>query len=307
MTTAIAAQPTNPPIDPASGRVPAEPATPSTPLPPGIPFSRLIAVELRKMLDTRSGRWLLVIIGVVTLAVVTIIFFVAEPKDLTMSTFLAGTATPQALLLPLLGVLAVTSEWGQRTALVTFTLEPRRLRVLLAKLVGSLALGLIAIAFAFLAAAIGTGLGELLRDGAGGWALGAGLISGVVLSQLLGVAQGIGFGLLFGNTAVAIVSYLVLPTAWAIVGSLVTRLSTVALWLDLARASEPLVAGHMTGTSWAHLAAAAGLWVALPVVVGTWRVMRREVKYRPHPVASAPTRHRYAVTADVGGSVRPRR
>ena len=230
------------------------------------------------MLDTRSGRWLLVIIGLVTLAVVTIVFFVSKPQDLTMSTFLTGTATPQGLLLPLLGVLAVTSEWGQRTALVTFTLEPRRLRVLLAKLVGVLALGLIAIAFAFLVAAIGTGLGVLLRDGAGGWALGAGSIGGVVLSQLLGVTQGIGFGLLFGNTAVAIVSYLVLPMAWAIVGSLVTRLDTVAQWLDLSRSIEPLAAAEMTGTLWAHLATAAGLWVVLPLAVGTWRVMRREVK-----------------------------
>jgi len=250
--------------------------TSSTPPPLAIPFGRLVAVELRKMVDTRGRRWLLVVIGVVTLAVVTVVLFVAEPKDLTMSNFLAGTATPQALLLPLLGVLAVISEWGQRTALVTFTLEPRRLRVLLAKLVGSLGLGLIAIAFAI--AAVGTGLGELLRDGAGDWGLGTGTTAGVLLSQLLAVAQGVGFGLLFANTAVAIVSYVILPTAWAIAGSLVTRLDAVAQWLDLTRTDQSLVAGQMTGTLWAHLAAAAGLWVVLPIVVGTWRVLRREVK-----------------------------
>ncbi|WP_295696597.1 ABC transporter permease [Lapillicoccus sp.] len=271
-------QPTNPPLDPVSDRDLARTPAPSAPHPPGIPFARLIAVELRKMLDTRSGRWLLIAIGVVTIVVVGFVLFASRPQDLTLSTFVTGTATPQTLLLPLLGVLAVTSEWGQRNALVTFTLEPRRLRVMLAKLVGSMVLGTVAIAFAFLIATIGNGLGILLRNGDGSWALGAASIGGVVLSQLLWVAQGIGFGLLFGSTAVAIVSYLTLPTAWAIVGSMVTSLSTVSQWLDLSRAIEPLVAGQMSGISWAHLGVAAGLWVILPILVGSWRMMRREVK-----------------------------
>ncbi len=33
----------------------------------------------------------------------------------------------------MLGILTVTGEWSHRTALTTFTLEPRRSRVLLAK------------------------------------------------------------------------------------------------------------------------------------------------------------------------------
>jgi ABC-type transport system involved in multi-copper enzyme maturation permease subunit len=247
-------------------------------IPDGIAFLRLVRVELRKMVDTRAGRWLLIGIAVITLAVVVTVLFVSEPQDLTMGTFLAATTGPQTLLLPLLGVMAVTSEWGQRTALVTFTLEPRRLRVLLAKLVGSLVLGIIAIATAFAFAALATGLGELLRGGSGDWHISWPTVGGVILTQLLVVAQGVGFGLLFANTATAIVAYLVLPMAWSLAGAMVSSLTTVAAWLNLSQVTVPLVEDHMTGQHWAQLLTAATLWVLLPIAAGTWRLVRREVK-----------------------------
>src|SRR5699024_3618128 len=40
----------------------------------GIPFARLVQVELRKMLDTRAGRWLVIGVGVVVAAALTILF-----------------------------------------------------------------------------------------------------------------------------------------------------------------------------------------------------------------------------------------
>ena len=33
---------------------------------PGIPFTRLVKVELRKMFDTRAGRWLMISIAVLS-------------------------------------------------------------------------------------------------------------------------------------------------------------------------------------------------------------------------------------------------
>jgi ABC-type transport system involved in multi-copper enzyme maturation permease subunit len=259
-------------------RTPLPTADPPVDIPDAIPFLRLVRVELRKMVDTRAGRWLLIGIGVITLAVVGTVLFVTEPRDLTMANFLTATTVPQALLLPLLGVMAVTSEWGQRTALVTFTLEPRRLRVLLAKLVGSLVLGVIAVAAAFAFAALANGLGELFRDGSGDWQLSWPIVGGIILSQLLVVAQGIGFGLLFANTAMAIVAYLVLPMAWGIVGAMVSSLATVGAWLNFNQTNVPLIEGEMTGQHWAQLLTATALWVFLPIAAGTWRLVRREVK-----------------------------
>ena len=37
---------------------------------PGVPMSRLVKVELRKLMDTRAGKWLLITIGLITLAAV---------------------------------------------------------------------------------------------------------------------------------------------------------------------------------------------------------------------------------------------
>ena len=44
---------------------------------------------------------------------------------------------PVDMILPAIGILAMTSEWTQRTALTTFTLSPRRIPVLFAKLLAA--------------------------------------------------------------------------------------------------------------------------------------------------------------------------
>ena len=69
---------------------------------------------------------------------------------------MAATNGPQGLLLPVLGILLVTSEWSQRTALVSFTLMPVRGRVLLAKVLASLLAGLAAIALTVVVAVLAT-------------------------------------------------------------------------------------------------------------------------------------------------------
>ena len=42
-----------------------------------VPFSRLLKVELRKLVDTRAGFWLLAAIGIITVAVIAVFLFVA--------------------------------------------------------------------------------------------------------------------------------------------------------------------------------------------------------------------------------------
>ena len=104
-----------------------------------VPFSRLVSVELRKMFDTRAGRWLLISIAAFTALVLIIQLWVvlAQDQTVTFEDFAAGANIPMNILLPVLGVMSVTSEWSQRTAMVTFTLEPSRTRFLAAKFVGT--------------------------------------------------------------------------------------------------------------------------------------------------------------------------
>src|SRR6202000_540887 len=111
--------------------------------------------ELRKLTDTRASRWLLIAIAAATPVVVAVMLAVAAPRDLTYTRFADYTQTPQKFLLPALAILVVTSEWSQRTVLVTFTLVPDRGRVLRAKFAATLGLGLALIVLAFAAGPAG--------------------------------------------------------------------------------------------------------------------------------------------------------
>ena len=181
-------------------------------------------VELRKLVSTRAGFWLLAAIGIITVAVIVVFLFVADADQLTFINFVGATATPQSLLLPVLGILAVTAEWSQRTGLVTFTLEPSRARVAVAKLVAVVLVGLLAVVVALGVAALGNVAGMVLMDGAGTWNMGVPNVRDFFLLQLLGVVQGFAFGMLLMNAAAAIVLYYVLPTAWTVLFSMVHAL-----------------------------------------------------------------------------------
>lgn len=244
-----------------------------------VPFRRLLRVELRKLIDTRAGFWLLVAIGIITVVVVIMYLFAADPGQLTYRNFLGATATPQGILLPVLGILAVTAEWSQRTGLVTFTLEPSRARVAAAKLVAVALVGLLAVAVTFGVAALGNAAGMALRSGAGSWNFETAAIRDYVLLQLIGVVQGFAFGMLLMNTAAAIVLYYVLPIGWSVLFSMVGTLKDSAPWLDLNTAIAPVYEGNtLRGDDWTHVAVAGTIWLLLPFAFGLVRLLRREVK-----------------------------
>jgi hypothetical protein len=47
--------------------------------------------------------------------------------------------------------------------------------------------------------------------------------------------------------------------------------------VDYARALGQMTAEVMSPTQWAHAGAALALWMLLPLLIGTWRITRREV------------------------------
>ena len=153
--------------------------SPSAPPPTGADrrpgAGRLTAVELRKMVDTRAGFWLPLGIGALTV-VTAIVLMLTEPAHAHTfhHTLYVTPATAARCLLPVMGVLLVTSEWSQRTALTTFTLVPNRARVLGAKLaaclVVSVAALVVALAVSALAEAVSPG------SGADAWSLAPAMI-----------------------------------------------------------------------------------------------------------------------------------
>ncbi|HEY9292131.1 MAG TPA: ABC transporter permease, partial [Microlunatus sp.] len=110
-------------------------------------FDRQVLVELRKSVDTRSGRTLVIIIAALVLVVLAIQIALGRSVDgigLSFGDLALTTGTATAMLLPILGILLITSEWSQRTTLITFTLEPRRTQVIAAKLVAGVIMALAA-------------------------------------------------------------------------------------------------------------------------------------------------------------------
>ena len=120
---------------------------------PGI--GRLATVELRKMADTRAGFWLLLTIGLLSAGISAIVVIWGEAGDQNLAGMFGDAIEITSLLLPILGILSVTSEWSQRTGLATFSLVPERERVIAAKIVGAVALTVIAVAACLLAAVVG--------------------------------------------------------------------------------------------------------------------------------------------------------
>jgi ABC-2 type transport system permease protein len=241
-----------------------------------IPFTRLARVELRKLTDTRASRWLLAVMAVATPVFIAVRLLTAAPRDLTYSGLVDVTQAPQELLLPALGILAITSEWSQRTGLITFTLVPRRGRVLAAKAAATIGLGLALVAVAFAVAAAGNLLGGL-RHGDGSWSLGAAGFAEIVLVQLLTLLEGLAFGLLLRTSAVAVAAYYVVPTVTGLLFNGVAGLKGAAPWVVVDKAQTPLYTHQMTGASWLHLLSAASIWIALPLAAGIARVLRGEI------------------------------
>jgi ABC-2 type transport system permease protein len=242
----------------------------------GIPMARLTVVELRKLADTRSGLWLLIVIGLAAAGTAVIMLAAAPDDQQTFQELLSFGLFPAAVLLPVLGILSMTSEWSQRTALTTFTLTPARGRVVVAKLFAAV---LIAVATTA-AAAVLSAAANLIAIGTGGdgsWHIDAALVGQLLVNQVVFVLMGSAFGALLMNSPLAIVLYLVIPTLWSVLGEMVRWLHTAAGWLDINLTSTPLSEPGMTGEQWARFGVAVLVWVALPLLLGTVRVLRREV------------------------------
>ena len=246
--------------------------------PPRPSLFRLTAVELRKMTDTRSGRMLLIVIALLTPALMPVIIFTVKAENQTLREFFIAAQAAPSILLPVLGILSVTSEWSQRTALTTFALVPHRGRVVTAKLVSGVLLAAVFLALGLASAVVARAVGGAAGRSEGVWTLPPSLVAQSLLMLAAMVLMGAAFGMLLVSPALSIVLYFVLPTVWSTLGELVKRLREPAGWLDTARTFEPLHDTGVTAGEWARIGVSSAVWVLLPLVVGLVRLARREVK-----------------------------
>jgi ABC-2 type transport system permease protein len=244
-------------------------ATPADP----IPFHRLLRVEWRKSTDTRAARWLLTAIALLTTGAAMVPLFLPQEVPQRWPSYLALTGVVLALMLPLVSIITLTSEWGQRSVLVTFTQEPRRTRVIAAKVLSGLALAILASTFAFGISAAAMAVSNVLGRSVA-WSVDAKDIAGFTLFVVVNSLMGMAFGALLLNTPAAIVLFLVLPTLWTLLAF--GWLENLGRWLDTAQTYRYILESDWHAHTGPILVSLA-VWVALPLALGTIRTLRREV------------------------------
>lgn len=247
---------------------------------PRVPLRRLVAVEARKLVDTRAGFWLVALMVLANLLVVAGVVAFAPDEMLTFDGLLALSTAPAGFLLPVLAILLVTSEWSQRSALITFGLEPRRGRVVVAKLLVSLVATAVTLVVAAAFGAAGTAVAAATHDLADPWSITLAGVTNAGLGLVIGLLMAFAFGMVLMSSPAAIVLYFVVPTVWSIVASFVPWVrDNLQEWADLGAAQESLTGSEWaTGGEWLRLGTAGALWVLLPLAVGVWRLLRSEVK-----------------------------
>ncbi|MET7460177.1 ABC transporter permease [Nonomuraea sp. NPDC005501] len=240
-----------------------------------VPFHRLLAVETRKLFDTRSAVILTAVLLCLTVAAIAGRGLYAGP-DLRRLIWTAGIG--YTTLLPVLGILTVTNEWSHRTALTTFALEPRRRRVIAAKVVPPALAAVVASLLAMLVAVPATALTSAVQHVPAHWNATPTTMAGWTAANVLFTLMGVALGTLLLNAPAAIVVYLASTGVWNAVAMLGSAGETLAQWLDLNRTIAPLATGDWADISPARLAASAAVWIVLLLLLGTARVSRKEVK-----------------------------
>ena len=247
------------------------------PLDPGTRpgLARLTRVELRKMVDTRSGFWLQAAVVGLTLLTVVISLLTGDASDHTLRQVLSNAMQPALILLPIVGILLVTSEWSQRTGLITFALVPERSRVVAAKLLAGLVLAVVAFGICLAFAALGMAVAA--PDVEGAWSLPLGLLGQNLFFLATGMVTGVAFGAALLSSAPAIVVYFALPTAFSALGA-ISFLKGIADWVDSSQSLTPLTEEVLSATQWAQATTTLLLWMVLPLAIGLWRIHRNEVR-----------------------------
>lgn len=239
-----------------------------------IPFTRLLRAEWHKTTGARAARWLLAAAALTTIAAEAIPLLFPHNVKQSGASYLTWAGLGLTRLLPVVLILAMTAEWSQRTAMSTFTQEPRRGRVLTAKIVTGLGVSLLGACFALavsqLVVLAGRAAGRDIANG-GTWPQFAGSVVFILLTGTIGIA----IGALLHSTAAAIVTYFALGAAFNLFT--IPALEKAGRWVNTGETYGWVLNGEWSGHG-AQIATSTALWIVLPLTLGLIRTLRREVR-----------------------------
>ncbi len=267
---------THTPIESHGGMMPDRPIT-TTPVRPQR-LGRLFDVELRKTVDTRAGRLMIATVLLLASAIATwasLRTWGGADNQLLFGDVLRAVTLPVTLLLPVVGVLAMTSEWSQRTALTTFTLSPKRTRVLLCKVGAALLLSITVTAIAVVLTFAGVSIAASHSGVHAGYAGMGASISSIFIAVCLSTLMGAAFGALLSITPAALVAYFAAPLIWSQVGEALFK--SASKWLDITNAIGNISSRQLHGV-WPQTLSSIAVWIIIPLIAGLVVSSRREVK-----------------------------
>lgn len=229
-------------------------------------------IEVRKLLDTRSALAVLIATIAVSLLAIALVVL-TTPGPVTVAGLAQNSVGLVAYVLPLLAILTVTSEWRQRTALGTYTLDPNRSGVLAAKGAAlTTVVGVVAVVVLVASCVTVAILGERLP-----LPLDLLALLGWMVLGMAGIAL-IGYGLAAAvlNAPVAITLYLIAPPLLPQLATQITALAPAAPFLDIHGPLLGLVQGSVPQNLAAFVVAAL-LWLVAPVAIGFVRNAQSDV------------------------------
>ena len=213
----------------------------------------------------------------------TIIF--APDDELTYEAFAASVGFPMAVVLPMIAILSVTSEWSQRSALTTFTLVPSRGRVIAVKAFLAVAIGVVSMLLAAAIGALGNVVGSSIAGVETTWNMSVVDFGLIILANVAGHA-----GRLHARRGVPQLSRRdrrVLRDVASCCRGSPRRSATPpewfrenASWLDFNTATARLFEGAdgLTAEAWAQVGVTTLVWVAIPLAIGMRFLLRSEIK-----------------------------
>jgi ABC-2 type transport system permease protein len=234
------------------------------------------------MFNTRSGFWMLISIGVLSIAATGAVIIFAPDSAVTYQNIANAVGFPMSVILPMIAILAVTSEWSQRSGLTTFTLAPSRGRVIGAKAIATLLVGLGSMAVAFAVGALGNVAGSALAGVDTVWDISLSMAPQIVLGDLVGMAIGFTLGVVLRNSAAAIVGYFVasfvMPGVLVLLAQVRSWFEDLQPWIDWNKTQVVLFDGATnTGKEWAMLGSTTMIWIVTPLLIGLLSLRRSEV------------------------------
>lgn len=234
-------------------------------------FTRTVAVEARKLVNTTAGLTLS-LAAVPLMAVFAFGRTFSPAPDTTLGQVVSVASIPASWILMVCAVLLVATEFS-RTAGITFTLDPHRGRVLAAKAAAVVSVALLATLIA-----LGLGMAAALAGQATGHelpltldptrlAINAGALMFTGLTALA-------WALLTRNAPAPIVVLLLWPTLAMLAANFSDTARELLSWINI---DAVLTLVNPSPLVWAKLTTSVLFWIVLPGAIGAWRLLRGDL------------------------------